>query len=67
MIELILGIIVLVAALGLGFFVVAAGAMSDSQNATEIITPYLWTIVGGWAVVEIVLFFVWYAKHKGWS
>ena len=67
MIELILGIVALVAALGLAFFVVAAGAMSDNTNATSFITPYLWTIFGGWAVAEIVLFFIWYAKHEGWS
>lgn len=69
MIELILGIVVLVAALGLAFFVVAAGAMSDSSSAenTAFITPFLWIIFGGWASAEIILFFIWHAKHKGWS
>lgn len=69
MIELILGIVALIAALGLAFFVVAAGAMSDTSSAAAnaIIVPYLWTIFGGWAVAESVLFFIWYAKHRGWS
>jgi FtsH-binding integral membrane protein len=67
MIELILGIIVLIVMGALAFIVVAAGAMSDSQDATRIVTPYLWTIFGIGGAAEVVLFFIWFGKHKGWS
>ena len=67
MIELILGILVLIAMVAAGLFVAFAGAMSDSQNADQIVAPYLWgiLIIGG--VVESILLFIWFAKHKGWS
>ena len=66
MIELILGIVVLLIAGGLGFLEIAAGAMSDSQDATRIVTPYLWTICGVTSAIEIGLFLIWFAKVKGW-
>jgi hypothetical protein len=67
MIELILGIIVLVGMGVAAFFVVAAGAMSDSTNANQIVAPYLWSILIIGGGIEGLLFFIWFAKHKGWS
>lgn len=67
MIELILGVLVLVGMGVAGFFVVAAGAMSDSQDATRIVTPYLWSILIVGGGIEGLLLFIWFAKHKGWS
>ena len=66
MIEFILGIIVFLIACGLGFLVIAAGAMSDSSDATRIVTPRLRTIVGITGAIEIGLFLIWFAKVKGW-
>lgn len=67
MIELILGILVLVGMGVAAFVVIAAGAMSDSQDATRIVTPYLWSILVVGGGVETLLFFIWFAKHRGWS
>lgn len=67
MIELILGILVLVGMVAAGIFVMFAGAMSDSASAGQIIAPYLWGIVIVGGGIEGVLFFIWFAKHKGWT
>ena len=67
MIELILGVLVLAGMGVAAFFVVAAGAMSDSPSATQIVTPYLWSILIVGGGIEAILFFIWFAKHKGWS
>lgn len=67
MIDLILGILVLVAMAAAAFLVVAAGAMSDSPSATQIVAPYLWSILIVGGGIEAILFFIWFAKHKGWS
>jgi hypothetical protein len=67
MIELILGILVLAAMGVAAFLVVAAGAMSDSPSATQIVAPYLWSILIVGGGVEAILLFIWFAKHRGWS
>jgi membrane-associated PAP2 superfamily phosphatase len=67
-IELILGIVALVIAIACALLVGFAASMSDSPSSTHsFVSSSLWTIFIVWAVIEGFLFFLWFAKSKGWS